>query len=123
MADEIIIGTSGPQAIRILSASAVRQAITAAAQAFHDRTGASLYLQFGTSGAVEQRIGAGETFAVVAASLAALPSLHEARPLGTPPPIGASPLALGIKGGALWSASACLRRHATKRCSKSAATM
>ncbi|MDT2021185.1 substrate-binding domain-containing protein [Methylocella sp. CPCC 101449] len=100
MADEILIGTQAPQAIRILSASAVRQAMTAAAQAFHDRTGATLHLQFGTSGAVEQRIGAGETFDVVAASLAALQGLHDARHLGAPAAIGASRIALGIKDGA-----------------------
>ncbi|MDH7798703.1 MULTISPECIES: substrate-binding domain-containing protein [unclassified Beijerinckia] len=99
MTDEAIIGTMSPQTIRILSASAVRQAMTAAAQDFHIRTGASLHLHFGTSGAVEQRINAGESFDVVAASLAALQALHKADRIGAPVAVGASRIALGLKDG------------------------
>lgn len=99
MADETMIGAENPQAIRVLSASAVRQALTMAAQAFHISSGTSVHLQFGTSGAVAQRIAAGERFDVTAASLETLQPLHEMRHLGAPVAIGASRLALGIKEG------------------------
>jgi len=99
MADEIIVGADSENAIRVLSASAVRQAITGAAQAFHKRSNANLHLQFATSGAVGKRIAAGETFDVVAASIDALSSLHERSLLGAPSPVGSSRIALGVKDG------------------------
>ncbi|MDB5532516.1 MAG: transporter substrate-binding protein [Hyphomicrobiales bacterium] len=99
MADETVIGADDRHAIRILSASAVRQAITGAAEAFHKRSNANLHLQFATSGAVEKRIAAGEVFDVVAASIDALSVLHERSLLGAPSPVGSSRIALGVKDG------------------------
>ena len=99
MADTAIIGTDDSNAIRILSASAVRQAITGAAIGFHVRTGANLHLQFTTSGAVEKRVVAGEVFDVVAASIDALSALHGKSLLGAPSPVGCSRIALGVKDG------------------------
>ncbi|MDF2116400.1 substrate-binding domain-containing protein [Roseiarcaceae bacterium H3SJ34-1] len=99
MGDEFIVGVSDRNAIRILSASAVRQAITGAAEAFHKRSNANLHLQFATSGAVEKRIATGEVFDVVAASIDALSALHERALLGAPSPVGSSRIALGVKDG------------------------
>jgi len=99
MADETVVGAQDQHAIRILSASAVRQAITGAAEAFHKRSNANLHLQFATSGAIEKRIAAGEVFDIVAASSDALSALHQRGLLSVPSPVGSSRIALGVKDG------------------------
>ena len=105
MADEIIIGahqtgTENPARLRILSASAVRQAITRCAELFHAQTGQGALVRFDTSGAILRRLGEGEAPDVVASSLDSLQELAGRGLLGgAPVVVGVSRVALGVRRG------------------------
>ncbi len=100
MSDETIIGAQGVSSLRILSASAVRQAITRCATLFHVQSGQDAVARFDTSGAILRRLGEGEAADVVASSLDSLQDLH-ARGLlgGAPVVVGVSRVALGVRHG------------------------
>ena len=100
MADETIIGAQGGSPLRILSASAVRQAITRCADLFHGQTGQGAVARFDTSGAILRRLGEGETPHVVASSLDSLEELAGHELLGgAPVVVGVSRVALGVRRG------------------------
>lgn len=106
MSDETIInGTAGRSVIRVLSASAQRAALTACAQAFVTQpagkaSGDNVHFNWATSGAVTERIEAGEQFDIIAASQLALEML-EAKALVRRPiyNAGISRIALGMRKG------------------------
>jgi len=105
MADETIIGLQDNANVkfarlRLLSASAVRQAITGCADLFHAQGGQGALARFDTSGAILRRIGEGEACDVVASSLDSLREL-QARDLlgGGPVTVGVSRVALGVRRG------------------------
>jgi molybdate transport system substrate-binding protein len=100
MSDHTIIGAQGGAGLRILSASAVRQAITRCAELFHAQTGQGAVAQFDTSGAILRRLGEGETPEVVASSLDSLEDLAGRGLLGgVPVVVGVSRVALGVRRG------------------------
>jgi molybdate transport system substrate-binding protein len=100
MADEIVIGEAGATGLQILSASAVRQAITACATLFREQRGESARAQFDTSGAILKRLRAGEQPDIVASSRESLEELAAAGLLGGPPHVvGVSRIALGVRTG------------------------
>ena len=100
MSDQTIIGAQGGSSLRILSASAVRQAITHCAELFHAAAGHGAHARFDTSGAILRRIGEGEACDIVASSLDCLEEL-QARGLlgGAPVVVGVSRVALGVRRG------------------------
>ena len=85
MSDQTIIGAQGDSNLRILSASAVRQAITACAELFHAQSGQGAVARFDTSGAILRRLGEGETCDVTASSLDSLQELAGRGLLGGAP--------------------------------------
>ena len=100
MSDETIIGAHGGSPLRILSASAVRQAITRCAELFHAQTGQGAMARFDTSGAILRRLGEGEAPDVVASSLDSLGELSGRGLLGgAPVVVGVSRVALGVRRG------------------------
>jgi len=100
MADETIIGAQGGSGLRILSASAVRQAITRCAELFHAQAGQGAVARFDTSGAILRRLGEGEAPDVVASSLDSLEELAGRGLLGDAPVVvGVSRVALGVRRG------------------------
>lgn len=100
MSDQTIIGAQGGATLRILSASAVRQAITRCAELFHGATGTGASARFDTSGAILRRLGAGEACDVVASSLDSLEELSASGLLGgAPVVVGVSRVALGVRTG------------------------
>jgi len=100
MADETIIGAQGGSSLRILSASAVRQAITRCAELFHAATGQGALARFDTSGAILRRIGEDEACDIVASSLDSLEELSAKGLLGgAPMVVGVSRVALGVRRG------------------------
>jgi molybdate transport system substrate-binding protein len=100
MSDHTIIGAQGGAGLRILSASAVRQAITRCAELFHAQTGQGAVARFDTSGAILRRLGEGETPDVVASSLDSLEELAGRGLLGgAPVVVGVSRVALGVRRG------------------------
>ena len=105
MADEIIIGAQddgnvNAARLRILSASAVRQAITRCAELFHAGSGHGAIARFDTSGAILRRLGEGDACDVTASSLESLQAL-EGRGLlgGAPVVVGVARVALGVRHG------------------------
>jgi molybdate transport system substrate-binding protein len=100
MSDQTIIGAQGGSGLRILSASAVRQAITGCAELYLSQTGQGAVARFDTSGAVLRRLGEGEACDVVASSLDSLEELGARGLLGAAPmAIGAARVALGVRRG------------------------
>ena len=100
MSDQTIIGAQGGETLRILSASAVRQAITKCAELFDARNGRGAVARFDTSGAILRRIGEGEACDVVASSLDSLEELNAKGLLGgAPVVVGAARVALGVRRG------------------------
>ena len=100
MSDETIIGAQAGSNLRILSASAVRQAIIRCAELFHARTGQGAAARFDTSGAILRRLGEGEAPDVVASSLDSLEELAGRGLLGgAPVVVGVSRVALGVRRG------------------------
>lgn len=100
MSDEILIGETGGPILTLLSASAVRQALTSCAEAFHAEGGSSVRMLFDTSGGILKRIDAGETTDLVASSLDALSELHGRGSLPAAAfPVGSARIALGIRAG------------------------
>lgn len=106
MSDEHIIGAVGvakgkAPRLRILSASAVRQAITQCAQLFSETpAGQGAIARFDTSGAILRRLGEGEACDVVASSLDSLEALSAQGLLGGEPVVvGVSRVALGVRRG------------------------
>ena len=102
MADENIIGDASEHArLHILSASAVRQAITGCAQLFSQMPmGRGAIARFDTSGAILRRLREGETCDVVASSLDSLEELSGRGLLGSAPVVvGVSRVALGVRRG------------------------
>ena len=100
MADETIIGAQGGSPLWILSASAVRQAITRCAELFHAQSGQGAVARFDTSGAILRRLSEGETPEVVASSLDSLDELTGRGLLGgAPVVVGVSRVALGVRRG------------------------
>ena len=87
-------------ALHILSASAVRQAITGCAELFHARTGQTALARFDTSGAILRRLGEGEACDVTASSLDSLQDLAGRGLLGgAPVVVGVARVALGVRRG------------------------
>ena len=104
MADETIIGARDDAnvngaCLRILCASAVRQAITHCARLFHAGTGGGAQALFDTSGAIVRRLGAGERADVLASSLESLQELAGRGLVGEPVVVGVSRVALGVRCG------------------------
>ena len=100
MSDQTIIGAQGESGLRILSASAVRQAITGCAELFHAQTGQGALARFDTSGAILRRLGEGETCDITASSLDSLQELAGRGLLGGAPVVmGVSRVALGVRRG------------------------
>ena len=100
MSDQTIIGAQGDSGLRILSASAVRQAITACAELFHAQSGQGAVARFDTSGAILRRLGEGEACDVTASSLDSLQELAGRGLLGGAPVVmGVSRVALGVRRG------------------------
>ncbi len=98
MSDEIVVGDG--RALSILSASAVRDALTRGAAQFHAATKHGATLAFDTSGGILKRIRAGERPDVVASALSPLQDLHADGLLGAPTAVGVSRIALGVRKGA-----------------------
>ena len=100
MSEEIVIGDADAPALLILSASAVRQAITACATLFREQQGASARARFDTSGGIIKRLAAGEGPDIVASSLDSLDELVARGLLAGPPRVvGISRIALGVRSG------------------------
>jgi len=104
MADETIIAARDDAnvngaCLRILCASAVRQAITHCARLFHAGTGGGAQALFDTSGAIVRRLGAGERADVLASSLESLQELAGRGLVGEPVVVGVSRVALGVRCG------------------------
>jgi len=90
----------GAATISLLAASALRSAFEACAHIVNERTGTGFDFHWGTSGAINQRVKAGETFDLVASARDALGQLRENGLLhGDIVEIGVSRLALGIRDG------------------------
>ena len=99
MADEAQTGAT-ESVLEILSASAVRQAITECGDLFRKRGGPSANVAFDTSGGILKRMKAGEWPQVVASSLDSLEELGALGLLGGAPRIiGISRIALGVRNG------------------------
>jgi len=105
MSDQTFIGAEDNAnvnlaALHILSASAVRQAITGCAELFYARTGQTSLARFDTSGAILRRLGEGEACDVTASSLDSLSELAGRGLLGGAPVVmGVSRVALGVRRG------------------------
>lgn len=86
--------------LRILAASALRAMLIECAKKFAEQSGCGFSLEWGTSGAINQRIRNGETFDLVASASDALKGLA-ADGLVAPDQLalGVSKLALGIRAG------------------------
>lgn len=97
MSDEIIIGDGA--GLAMLSASAVREALTDCANLFHRARGIGATLRFDTSGGIEKRVGAGESSDIVASALKPLKDLAARGLLGAPVAVGVSRIALGVRKG------------------------
>ena len=100
MSDALNIGDNDRQAFEILSASAVRQAITACASIFTEQHAVGARARFDTSGGVVKRMLAGERPDIVASSLESLEDIASQGLLGGPPRVvGISRIALGMRRG------------------------
>ena len=100
MSEETIVGSEAEIGFTILSASAVRQALTECAKAFHAAGQGGVHLRFDTSGGILKRIGAGESPDLAASSLDAIEELHgKGRLVAAPVVVGTSRIALGIRKG------------------------
>ncbi len=101
MSDILTIdGVANVPVLRVLCASAMRSALSICAQNFHADSGAGFEIHWCTSGAVEQRLGAGEVFDLTGGAREALDNLSW-RALVQPPflDVGVSKLALGVRTG------------------------
>ncbi len=106
MSEETLIGkNTGSGLVKVLSASAQRAALTACANAYvnksmEHRPDAGIQFSWATSGAVTNRIEAGEQFGIVAASQSALQSLAEKALVLTDIHVaGVARIALGMRKG------------------------
>ena len=106
MSEETLVGkNTGHGLVRVLSASAQRAALTACADAFvasqaRGTPDTGILFSWATSGAVTDRIEAGEKFDIIAASQSALQSLTEKRLVsGAIHLAGISRIALGMRKG------------------------
>ena len=97
MSDEIVIGSG--VGLAMLSASAVREALTDCANLFHRAASAGSTLRFDTSGGILKRAGAGENQDIFASALEPLEDLHKRGLIGKPVAIGVSRIALGVRKG------------------------
>jgi len=97
MSDEIIIGSGA--GLDMLSASAVREALTDCASRFHRARGVAAVLRFDTSGGILKRVAAGEQRDIFASALEPLGDLHKKGLIGAPVAVGVSRIALGIRKG------------------------
>jgi molybdate transport system substrate-binding protein len=97
MSDEIVVGTGA--GVDMLSASAVREALTDCANLFHRAKGVSSTLRFDTSGGILKRVEAGENSDILASALEPLRDLHRRGLIGKPVAVGVSRIALGVRKG------------------------
>jgi molybdate transport system substrate-binding protein len=96
----LIAARAGAASISLLAASALRSTLEACARIVNEREGTGFDLNWGTSGAINQRVKAGEMFDLVASARDALLQLHDSHLLtGEVTSIGVSRLALGIREG------------------------
>ena len=90
----------GAEALQVLCASALRSAVSECAQQFHAANGAGFDIAWCTSGAVEERIAAGETFDLAGGARDALDQLTKRGCMSERVVnMGVSQLALGIREG------------------------
>lgn len=101
MSEETTIAAdAGKGCVTVLSASAQRAALTRCAQDFQRKTGVGVHFEWATSGAVTDRIEAGESFDAVAAAHSALQKLAQASRLSPGIHIvGIARIALGMRKG------------------------
>ena len=106
MSDTTLVNNSeGGNVVRVLSASAQRAALTASANAIVDgpagrESGSSIEFHWATSGAVIQRLEAGERFDIVAASQSALANMAAKHIIGQEIyAVGIARIALGMRTG------------------------
>jgi molybdate transport system substrate-binding protein len=100
MSDEVIIGAAGEPGFNLLCASAVRQALTECAKAFHAQGGGRVELRFDTSGGILKRLSAGETPDIAGSSLDVVEELRGKGVIASQPVhLGTSRIALGIRKG------------------------
>jgi molybdate transport system substrate-binding protein len=100
MSDEVVIGSAGEAGFTLLCASAVRQALTECAKAFHAQGGGRVEMSFGTSGAILKRLGDGEKPDIAGSSLDVVEELRSKGAIATQPVcLGTSRIALGIRKG------------------------
>jgi molybdate transport system substrate-binding protein len=103
MSEETVINGDAGTAIRILSASAQRAALTACAQAYTgqvDPAKPAIHFFWATSGAVTDRIEAGERYDIVAAAQGALDTLAGKSLVSSDIHLtGVSRIALGMRKG------------------------
>lgn len=98
--DTRIAAATDQQTLTMLCASALRSAISACAQKFHASDGVGFDIAWCTSGALEQRIVAGERFDLAGGARDALDLLvARASMTDTVVNIGAAQLALGVREG------------------------
>ncbi len=89
---------NGASTISLLAASALRSTFEACAHTVNERDGTGFDIHWGTSGAINQRVKAGENFDLVASAREALVQLRDGGLLkGDIAAIGVSRLALGIR--------------------------
>lgn len=101
MSEETIVGgQTGSATIRVLSASAQRAALIACAEQYCAGVSVSVHFSWATSGAVIQRVEAGEAYAMIAASREALEGLAVKGRVTAPIHVtGVSRIALGMRKG------------------------
>lgn len=95
-----ILEIGAGDALKALSASAVRKALTDAAAAYNAITGCAFTFDFDTSGALENRVAAGERADLFASSIDSLRTIRSAGALDGPALIvGSARIALGVRIG------------------------
>jgi ABC-type molybdate transport system substrate-binding protein len=95
--ESVTIGAG--DALKILSAGAVRGSLVAAADEYHAATGCAFSLVFDTAGGVEKR-AASETPEIFASSMDSLRAIAKAGALaGEPRAVGSARIALGVRTG------------------------
>jgi len=97
MSDELVFGSGAD--LSMLSASAVREALTDCANLFHRATGHGSTLRFDTSGGIHKRVAAGEKSDIFASALEPLRELAARGLIGQPVAVGVSRIALGVRKG------------------------
>ena len=95
-----ILEIGAGDALKVLSASAVRKALTEAAATYNANTGCAFTFAFDTSGAIESRVAAGERADLFASSIDSLRTVSGAGVLDGPALIvGSARVALGVRTG------------------------